>query len=98
MLDITEDIRSLSDFKRHTSKLLGQMKRSGRPVVLTVNGKAELVVQDAASYQKLMDVIDRLDAIERVGQGLDEMRQGKGRPARGVLDEIRRDVDRSRRS
>ena len=98
MLDITEDIRSLSDFKRHTSELLDQMKRSGRPVVLTVNGKAELVVQDAASYQKLMDAIDRLDAIERVGQGLEEMRQGKARPARRVLEEIRRDVDRSRRS
>src|SRR5713101_507660 len=49
-LDISKDIHSLTDFKRKTTELVAQLKTTGRPLVLTVNGKAELVVQDAASY------------------------------------------------
>ena len=51
MLDIKSDINSLSNFKRKTSEFLRQLKETGHPVVLTINGKAELVVQDTASYQ-----------------------------------------------
>ena len=54
-MDLSKDIRSLSDFKRNTAPLLERMEESGQPLVLTVNGKAKLVVQDAASYQKLLD-------------------------------------------
>ena len=42
------DIHSLSDFQRNTKEHLQRLKRSGRPEVLTVNGKAEVVVQDDA--------------------------------------------------
>jgi prevent-host-death family protein len=51
MLDIANDIRSLSDFKRNTSELLDRLKKTGNPLVLTINGKAELVVQDAEAYR-----------------------------------------------
>ncbi len=40
------------------------MKETGHPVVLTVNGKAELVVQDAASYQKLIELAERTEALK----------------------------------
>jgi len=43
MIDLGNDIRSLSDFKRNTGELVEQMQASGRPIVLTVNGKARLV-------------------------------------------------------
>ena len=48
MLDLANDIRSLSDFKRNTVELLDRLRQTGHPLVLTVNGRAELVVQDAA--------------------------------------------------
>ena len=54
MLDIT-DITSLSHFQRHTRDFLHRLRATNRPIVLTVNGKAEVVVQDAAAYQRLMD-------------------------------------------
>ena len=54
MLDIANDIRSLSDFKRNTSELLDRLKKTGNPLVLTINGKAEVVVQDAEAYQELL--------------------------------------------
>ena len=87
MLDITQDIHSLTDFKRNTGEFIDQMKESGRPVVLTINGKAELVVQDAASYQRL---VERLEAIEGIREGLAQMKQGKTRAARVALEGIRR--------
>jgi hypothetical protein len=51
MLDLANDIRSLSDFKRNTVDLLDRLRKTGHPMVLTINGKAELVVQDAEAYQ-----------------------------------------------
>ena len=54
-MNLSQDIQSLTDFKRNTPEFLRRLKETGHPVVLTINGKAELVVQDAASYQKLFD-------------------------------------------
>jgi prevent-host-death family protein len=71
MLKISRDIHSLSSFKRNTFEFIEQMKQTGEPVVLTVNGKAELVVQDAESYQKLLDALERLEAVAGIKQGLE---------------------------
>ena len=51
MLDLANDIRSLSEFKRNTVHLLDRLRKTEHPLVLTINGKAELVVQDAEAYQ-----------------------------------------------
>jgi prevent-host-death family protein len=69
-LDIGSDIRSLSDFKRNSREFLEQMRETGNPVILTINGKAEVVVQDAASYQKLLVYIDEMEALEGIKRGL----------------------------
>ncbi|MGI8501298.1 MAG: type II toxin-antitoxin system Phd/YefM family antitoxin [Hassallia sp.] len=73
MLNISRDIHSLSSFKRNTVEFIEQMKQTGKAVVLTVNGKAELVVQDAESYQKLLDALERLEAIAGIKQGLEDV-------------------------
>lgn len=89
MLDISKDIHSLSDFKRNTSEFLEQMRGSGHPVVLTINGKAELVVQDALSYQKLLDRVDELEALEGVKRGLADVEAGRVTPLRQFEKEFR---------
>ena len=63
MIDLSQDIQSLSTFKRNSSDTIERMKTTGNPLVLTVNGKAELVVQDVAAYQKLLDKIKYLEAL-----------------------------------
>jgi hypothetical protein len=78
-----QDIRSLTDFQRNTKAHLRRLKSSGRPAVLTVNGRAELIVQDAAAFE------DMLDAIRGIQRGLGEMKAGTGKPFRQALDEIR---------
>ena len=90
MLDISKDIHSLSDFKRNTSEFLEQMRGSGHPVILTINGKAELVVQDALSYQKLLDRVDELEAIERIKRGLADVEAGRVPPLRQFEREFRK--------
>jgi hypothetical protein len=61
-----QDIASLTDFHRNSTAHCKRLKLSGRPAVLTVNGKAVLVVQDAAAYQRL------LEAVERAGEVISE--------------------------
>ncbi len=82
MMISVHDIRSLTDFQRHTKAHLKRLKASGRPAVLTVNGKAELIVQNAAAFEEM------LDAIRGIQRGLDAMKEGTGKPFRVVLDEI----------
>jgi prevent-host-death family protein len=79
MLDITKDIQSLTTFRRRSGDFMKQLKKSKRPVVLTVKGKAAAIVQDAEAYQRLLDIAALADAREGIRQGLEEDKQGKGR-------------------
>ena len=87
MLDLANDIRSLSDFKRNTVDLLDRIRKTGNPMVLTVNGKAELVVQDAEACQALLDRVETLDGIQR---GVADVKAGRAKPARQVFGRLRR--------
>ena len=92
MIDLTE-IRSLTDFQRNTKEHIARLKATGQPLVLTVNGKAELVVQDAESYQHMLDSLDRTEAIEGIRRGLEDVENGRTQPLREALDEISRKHD-----
>src|SRR5438270_4127377 len=87
-MDLSRDIHPLTDFKRHTPEFLRQLKESGHPLVLTVNGKAEIVVQDAKSYQKLLNLAERLETIEAVKEGLASIDKGEGKPMDEVFDAL----------
>jgi prevent-host-death family protein len=88
MLDITKDIQSLTTFRRRSGDFMKQLKKSRRPVILTVNGKVEAVVQDAVSYQRLLDLAARADAVEGIRQGLEQSKQGLGRDAEEFFAEF----------
>jgi hypothetical protein len=85
-MDLSRDIHPLTDFKRHTPEFLRQLKKSGHPLVLTINGKAEIVVQDTKSYQRLLDLAERLETIEAVKEGLASIDKGEGQPMDEVFD------------
>ncbi len=73
--------------------MVKRMKESGEPMVLTINGKAELVVQDAEAYQRWLELVDRGEAIVGIRKGLESMRRGEGRPLDEVFDEFRQKHD-----
>ena len=76
MLDINHDIHSISDFKRKTPDFVKQLKKTGRPVVLTMNGRACVVVQDAESYQNMLDILERVKDIDAIREGLADVERG----------------------
>ena len=83
----TDSIYSLTEFQRNTRTHLERLKKSGQPEILTVNGQAEVVVQDAAAYQSL---VDKLETIEGIRKGLDFMARGEGRGVETFFDEFER--------
>ena len=82
------NIHSLSDFQRNTRDHLRQLKDSGEPVILTVNGQAEVVVQSAEAYQKLLDGQELLESIRSVSRGLQQAKRGEGRSMSEFLETL----------
>ena len=62
-----------------------RIKRTGKPLVLAVKGKAEAVLLDAAAYQH---VAVHLDAVAAIRRGLAQAKKGLGRPVDEVFDEL----------
>ena len=88
-MDITKDIQPMTTFRNHSADIMQHLKATKRPVILTVNGKAAAVVQDAEAYQRLLDLAAEANEAEGIRQGLEDLRSGRTRPARDVFDELR---------
>ena len=87
-IDLNE-ICSLSGFQRNAKAYIKRMKKTGRPVVLTVNGKAQMVALDVESFQNVLEALDRIQAIEGIERGLESMRRGASKSADQYFEEIR---------
>ena len=82
------EIHPLTDFLRNAKAHIAHLKETGKPEVLTVNGKAEVVVLDAASYQAMIDQLDRADLIESLKQAMAQMDRGEGIPLETLEEEL----------
>jgi prevent-host-death family protein len=89
MIDLS-NIHSLSEFQRNTKQYIQHMEQSEKPIVLTVNGEAQLVVQDAKAYQKLLDRLEYAETIAALRQGIEGIDRGKGMSAKEALEDLRR--------
>lgn len=88
-MNVVRDIQSLSVFKRDASKIIKQIKTTKEPVVLTVNGKAEVVVQDAESYQKLVEAKERAETAAVLRERLKSLDEGvEGKPMEEIFREL----------
>ena len=82
------NVHALSDFQRNAKKHIRRLKASGKPAVLTVNGQAEIVIQSAESYQKLLRDQELLESLRSISRGLEQAKRGEGRPMRQFLEEL----------
>jgi len=89
VIDLRE-IRPVTDFQRNVKHYVARLKERGAPLVLTVNGRAELVVQHADSYQALLERLERAETLAAVNEGLSEFAAGAGKPARKALEALRK--------
>ena len=92
-MDITKDIQPMTFFRNHSAEVMRHLRATRRPMVLTVNGKAAAVVQDAEAYQRLLDLAAEANAGEGIRQGLENARDGRTRQARTVFDQLRAEHD-----
>ena len=83
------EIHSLTDFLRNHKAHVSRLKETHAPEVLTVNGKAEVVVQDAASYQIMLDRLHHMETLAAIQEGMASAERGELKPAAQVLDEMR---------
>ncbi len=86
-ISITEDIRSITDLKRNTNSVLDQIHKTKRPVILTVNGKAEAVLVDAREYEKITNAFNLLKLLVSAEEDINE---GRFTNAKEFFQEFRR--------
>lgn len=86
------DIQSLSVFKRDSAKFLNQMKETGEPIVLTVNGKPAAVVVDPEDYDMWRER-ERRETIEGIRRGMADVEAGRVRPIEEFFDEMFKKFD-----
>ena len=77
MIDLRE-VRSVTEFQRNIKDYVGRLKKNKTPLVLTVNGRAELVVQDAESYQLILERLDRAETLAAIKRGIKQTDPGTG--------------------
>jgi len=88
-MDITRDIQTLSDFKQNASKMIKQVQATKQPMVLTVNGKAAVVVQDSESYQKMSDGVEYWETVRVLKERIAYVEKGGELiPAEEVFDKL----------
>lgn len=88
MIPLT-NVHPLTDFKRHTAAFRTRLRKTGEPAVLTVDGRAALVVQDAAAYERLLAALDVAETTAAVRRGLEDVDAGRTVPADRFFAEMR---------
>ena len=85
---MTEDTHPLAEFQRNPQGHIDELKATGRPAVLTVDGQPQVVVQSADAYQQLVDEHELLESIRGINRGLEQARRGEGRPMREFVEAL----------
>lgn len=88
MLD-TRHIHPLTDFLRNHKAHVARLKESKLAEVLTVNGRAEIVVQDVESYQALLNRLHHIETIAAIREGIASAERGELKPAEQVFAEMK---------
>ena len=85
MMTTTDAIHPVSDFSRKPAEYIKRLKKTGQPEILTVNGKAELVIQDARKYE---EIIDLLDSLEKIALSAKQHAGGQSLPAQKIFEKL----------
>ena len=89
-IKITEDIRSVTELKRNMKEVLAHVHKTKRPVILTVNGKADAVLMDAKTYELH---ISAMNLARLLAKSEEDIAAGRTRPAREAIKELMREYN-----
>lgn len=68
-------IHSLTDFQRNAKAVIERVRTQHQPVVITVNGEAAVVIQDAGDYQRMED--ERQAVLAAIAEGEADIAAGR---------------------
>ncbi len=85
-MHISEDIRPFADLEQNASEVLEQLRKTGRPIVLTIEGKADAVLMDAKTYEKHLRAANMLRLLAPAEA---DIAAGRVRSARSFLKEFK---------
>ena len=97
MINISEDIHSLTEFKKNTNKFIYGLRKTGRPGILTINGKAELVIMDVTVFQKIQEQLEFEETILEISNSLKDFESGNFLPAKNVFDNLRKKLPKPKK-
>lgn len=86
-VSITKDIKTVSDLKTKTGDVFRQLHRTGRPIIVTVNGKPDAVLINVEVFEKKLKALN-LGAL--IAEAETDVKERRTRPAREFLREIKR--------
>lgn len=87
------DIHSVTDFTRNAKSYILQIRESKSPMALTVNGDAQVVVQDAESFQKMVDELEHRRFIAAMRESETAVKDGQVLDLDEAFSTIRGDLE-----
>ena len=84
---LTEDLKTVSELKKNLRAVLDQIRETGRPVVVTVNGKPDAVLIDVQTFERKLKA---LNLVGLLAEGAEDIRRRRTRPASAFLKEFKR--------
>ncbi len=92
MLETERDTDFGPETERNSIPSLRRQRAAGGPITLIVNGKVPLV-RDDKSFVKLLDLVDRLETLDGIRAGLEDLNAGRTQPIEEAFEEIRREFN-----
>ncbi len=86
-ISLLQDVKTVSELKRQLKAIFEQLHRTHRPIVVTVNGKPDVVLLDAATFERRLQA---LNLAPLLAEAEADIRKGRTRPAKEFLKELRR--------
>lgn len=80
-------IRPISYLKANSAEILRELGEGAPPLVITQNGEAKAVLQDAASYEAMQET---LALLKLIALGRQDMAARRTAPVGGLANRIRR--------
>jgi prevent-host-death family protein len=85
-ISICEDIKSVSELKKKTNEIFKQMHHTGRPIIVTVNGKPDAVLLDVRVFE---NKLKSLNLGIMLAEAEADVKGGRTREARDLIQEIK---------
>ena len=85
-LKVSEDVVPITDLRQNSAKILGRVRRTRRPVLVTQRGRPAAILESVEEYERRLE---RLELLEKVDRGMEEIRKGRVVPNSEVMRRLK---------